>query len=518
MQGVIWAAVAGVTLSVMVEGLVQPRPLLRRHFSTWCLHLGLWFVAYAVMVLILGRPWFAMAAVSAFLVLLVQVNNAKIKSLREPFVFHDFEYFTDAIKHPRLYIPFLGWGKFLVALTGFVVAVAIGLMWEASPLDRFSWGGQVGVLLAIFSLGSLLILVGHHFLPRLNFQPESEVVQYGFLASLWGYGAASASIPVDLEQPFAELLVPTRLSELPHLVVVQSESFFDPRQMFSGIRTEVLDAFDQLKSQSTLHGKLVVPAWGANTVRTEFAFLSGLEASELGVHRFNPYRALAAGWNVASIASFLKQLGYRTVCIHPYPASFYLRDRVYPKLGFDTFLDINAFEHAERAGPFIGDQAVAQKIDTLIADATQPTFIYTITMENHGPLHLEKVAPGEVTDLYTTPPPSGCEDLTIYLRHLKNADAMIRRLMNSLDQCERGAALCWFGDHVPIMPSVYERFGIPQGEVDYAIWRNRSRAAVAPSDQRVSNLSLSLLLEMGLILPESFEILEARNPVKVAKP
>lgn len=110
-------------------------------------------------------------------------------------------------------------------------------------------------------------------------------------------------------------------------------------------------------------GQMTVPAWGANTIRTEFAFLSGIDAEHLGVHRFNSYRAIAAGWRVASLASYLKSLGYRTVCVHPYPVGFYQRDRVYPSLGFDAFLDIQAFDGVEHVGPYMDDAAVADKVD-----------------------------------------------------------------------------------------------------------------------------------------------------------
>jgi phosphoglycerol transferase MdoB-like AlkP superfamily enzyme len=243
---------------------------------------------------------------------------------------------------------------------------------------------------------------------------------------------------------------------------------------------------------------LEVPAWGANTVRTEFAFLSGIGENELGVHRFNPYRAIAAGWNVLSLASYLKRLNYRTVCIHPYPASFYRRDRVCPRLCFDEFLDVRAFDDAMRYGPYIGDGAVADKIEAVLLEASVPTFIFAITMENHGPLHLERIKPSDIDELYIRPPPAGCDDLTIYLRHLRNADRMISRLRQTLEQCERPASLCWFGDHVPIMPAVYEIFGAPHGEVEYVLWNRQWTGCPAERKTHVHDLALDWLRIAGV--------------------
>lgn len=54
------------------------------------------------------RPWFGMANLLGLMLLLTIINNTKFAMLREPFFYPDFEYFTDAIKHPRLYLPFFG--------------------------------------------------------------------------------------------------------------------------------------------------------------------------------------------------------------------------------------------------------------------------------------------------------------------------------------------------------------------------------------------------------------------------
>lgn len=503
---VLSAALVGLGLSVAIERLMTPRPSLARPWAAWALHGGLWLSVHAFLTLVLGRPWFAAAAVSAFLLMLVLVNNAKVKALREPFVFQDYEYFTDAIRHPRLYIPFLGWWKFLGTAAGFVLAVAIGLWIEAAPAQRFDGSGQLGGIAAIFAAGTLLLLAGGWRTLPVSFEPERDARTLGLLACLWRY-AEEEGTPPAVASPF-DFLPPNRPeSDLPHLVAVQSESFFDPRTLYPGIRPEVLTEFDRIKSDAVAHGKLKVPAWGANTVRTEFAFLSGIGEDRLGVHRFNPYRAIAAGWDVPSLASFLKRLGYHTICIHPYPASFYQRDRVYPRFGFDEFLDIRAFDDSMRFGPYIGDLAVADKVSDILREATAPVFVFVITMENHGPLHLERVASSDVDALYSAPPPDGCDDLTIYLRHLRNADRMIARLRQTLDNCQRPAGLCWFGDHVPIMPAVYEKFGAPSGEVEYVLtgvetgvfWVNRKANDPQERELHAHGLALGWLRAAGVV-------------------
>ncbi len=452
------------------------------------LHAGLWLILHALLVLILGRPWFAMAIGLAFLMLLVQVSNAKFHSLREAFVFQDLEYFTDAIRHPRLYIPFLGWGKFALVVVAVVAALGVGLWLEAAPAGRFALNGQLGEAVALLAFGGLLLGVSKGG-PIPVFSPDADMRRLGFLACLWRYGWAEQS-PFKLSKP-----LPDRLSsaDCPDLLVVQSESFFDPRRLFAGIRPEILAEFDRLNGEALGYGRLSVPAWGANTVRSEFAFLSGATEAMLGVHRFNPYRQILRS-EVVTLASVLKAAGYRTICVHPYPASFYNRDKVYPYLGFDEFIDIRSFAGAERFGPYTSDLAVAGRVKSLIAQATQPLFVFVITMENHGPLHLEKPAAADYPSFYTSNPPAGCDDLTVYLRHLKNADRMMGELRTCLEQHPRPARLCWYGDHVPIMAEVYRQLGDPDGQTEYFIWSNR------PAEKKAPAAALSLDALAGQLL------------------
>ena len=500
-----WAVVspifAGVGLSFFVERLLKPGTVSfwKRPSAALAIHVALWLLLFAFELAIFRRPWFAATIVLVFLLFVVLVSNAKFHSLREPFIFQDFEYFTDALKHPRLYLPFLGWGKGLVGGAAFALALYAGLWLEPSLTRRVSSANFLqGVTALVISSFALLWLGARRKLP-VTFDPGTDVRQLGLLASLWRYGEEEhecCCVP-----SVYDLVAPAQGGvTLPNLVVVQSESFFDVRDLFAGIRPEVLREFEMIKASAVCQGQVEVPAWGANTVRTEFAFLSGIGPERLGVHRFNPYRKVARHGG-STLASFLKQLGYRTVCVHPYPASFYARDKVFPLLGFDEFIDIRSFNEAEKSGPYVGDVALAEKVCALLeATSIQPIFVFVITMENHGPLHLEKVLEGEVERLYSSPPPDGCDDLTIYLRHLRNADRMAGMLSNRLEALPGSSWLCWFGDHLPIMPRVYGAVGVPAGQTDYVIWNKGGNSGKgARLDLKIENLGCLLLQKMGVV-------------------
>lgn len=464
------SGMVGLVLSVVLERFLRPRPLLRRPLAAWCVHAAVWCLAYALLVLLLGRVWCAVAAVSAVLLTLVLVNNAKLRNLREPFLFQDYDYFLDALRFPRLFLPFLGVKSFCLAALC-VVAAVLCLLAEVPPPARFALNGQLGGAL----LGLIVAWLALRRLARtqplpLRFVPDDDLRRLGLTAFLWAYAVASR-VPPEAVSPFRQMRKATPPIR-PHLIAVQSESFFDARTLFSGIRPDVLAGFDVLRAEAALRGPLQVPAWGANTVRTEFSFLTGIAARDMRVHQFNPYQTIAGGWPVEAFPGMLRELGYHTVCLHPYWAKFYARDRVLRQLGFEEFLDIAAFADAERAGAYVSDLEVGRRILEILNRASAPTFLFVITMENHGPLHLDACPPAAGENFYHRPPPPGCEELTAYMRHLRHADQMLRLLREELGRASFPASLCFYGDHVPIMPATYKVLRAPAGNVPYLCWHN----------------------------------------------
>lgn len=503
--GVFWQAiaiplVAGAALSLAVERLARPAPLLAgRPWRSYAVHLGLWTLAYAVVLLVVQRPWFTTLLLLAESLFLVIVSNAKVRALREPFVYQDFEYFTDVIRHPRLLLPYLGIGQALLVCAAFGAAIWLGLALEPGVPLKSGWPAFAAGLLALAAGGAALLWAGTPRPLPPSFKPAEDVRRHGYFASLWYYGLAERGKPaMPAGSRYAGAPARPAGAEPPHIVVVQSESFFDARRLHPSVRPGLLAEFDAIRAGAVQRGLLHVPAWGGNTARSEFAFLTGLGSDLLGVNLFNPYRKLAQQ-AVPTLAAFLKRAGYRTACVHPYPVSFYSRDSAYPALQFDEFHDLEAFRDAERYGPYVSDAAVAEKVAGLIDGAKEPLLVFAITMENHGPLHLEKVAPGDVERLYETPPPAGYEDLTVYLRHLANADRMMRALREHLQRSARDAWLCWYGDHVPILPKVYDATGYADGRTDYFIWGKGRPPASSPVDTRVEELGAALLQHAGLL-------------------
>lgn len=492
----------GLAASWVLESLLQPRPVAiwRRSLAANLTHLGVWSLLFALELALFRRPYFAMTNVLAIELVLVLVSRAKHYSMQEPFVYPDFEYFTDAIKYPRLYLPFFGWSNALAAVGGYGTALWLGLTFESAiatsafpPIfPSMAALALAGLFLAVCA-GSRLIVV---------FDAEADLARLGFASALWAYGRAErqCALAVRARAPFHTVACAEAPEVLPDLVSIQSESFFDVRRAYPIVKADVLAGFDQIRAEALVQGELTVAARGANTVRTEFSFLSGMAPGELGVHRYNPYRRLA--WRgMPTMASHLRSLGYRTVCVHPYYGSFYRRDRVLPALGFDEFVDIKAFERSQKVGAYVGDRALGQYVSSLLTrDDPRPLFIHVITMENHGPLHWESVTETEARDVLNGPMPQACEELVAYARHLRNADAMFSDLRQTLLRIGRPAGLCIFGDHIPIMPKVYKALGAVSGLTEGVIWAAGGvQGLTTQRPSGISGLAIDFLSCFGLV-------------------
>lgn len=467
-------------------------------------------ILFLVILLLSQQPVVAVLVSIVFLTLILVVNNAKVRALQEPLVFSDFALFSQVFKYPRLYLPFIKIKWLVFLLAGFLG----GIFWKLLSLGLFA-RVELGWLEWLVNTMLLVSLLGYVWKrSRSEVQmadPLIDIRKIGLLGSLvWGGMQAAVLLRrtefwqgIRDSSPFAGNLGNRRVTHRQaNIIAVQSESFFDARRLHKAVMPYILQHFDRIKTEAWVSGRLEVSAWGANTMRTEFAFLSGIAESALGVHKYYPYQSLA-DHGVPSLVACLKALGYVCICIHPHQAGFFRRDKVFPQLGFDEFIDIGAFADAVKVGSYVSDEAVTGKVLEVLQEwqvkASQtPVFIFVITMENHGPLHLESVQTGEEKVLLGEPLGCNAHDLVVYLRHLRNADQMLKTLTDALRVQEQEAVLCFYGDHVPSMPDVYAGLGYTQAATDYLVWHSHKTTRTRQQNIRPEELG-RLMLEAGQI-------------------
>jgi hypothetical protein len=416
---------------------------------------GLWldlipvFACAAILLGLTGLPILAGVLAAMPLAGLVLADATKRAVLDEPVVFSDAAMLPLVVRHPSLYLPFAGTHWVLGGLAAGLLALAALWIWE--PRSALPGGARLGLVV----LGLLLILGPLRAPPSalrraLAREPAADTARFGLLASLALYRAVARS-----ERPRRQAAYPAHLpafaplgeGHAPHVVLVQAESFWDPRGTLAALPADPLPHWDRLRAQALAQGRLRVSGFGANTMRAECAALTGIGKAGLGLDRFNPYfRFVVPG--LRSVATTLRAAGYRALVLHPFDPRFFGRHRVMPALGFQRFDSEAAFPAAARVGAHVADSAVGQRILAALGEADGPAFVFAITMQAHGPW------PG--------PDPQGQ-----WLAHLRDADAMLGMLAAA--GLDRPLILCLYGDHQPALPGAMLW---PDRRTNWLIWRS----------------------------------------------
>jgi phosphoglycerol transferase MdoB-like AlkP superfamily enzyme len=303
-------------------------------------------------------------------------------------------------------------------------------------------------------------------------------------------------------------------TSLPDIVVLQSESLFDPARLNGVADGRWLRQYHRLSARGTW-GELTVPTYAGGTIRTEFEVLTGAPLASLGGVQY-PWLELDEDV-FPGLARTLGGQGYRTVAIHPNTAVFWNRDRAYDALGFEQFIDGAAFNDDEIVGLFVGDAALTDRIVSELANDGPPQFIFAISMENHGPFDWR---PGlDPKRLAALPMPESLDEgghfwFGNYLYLLDDADHELGRLADKLMKRKRRTLLLFYGDHLPDLGPVYAQLGFDDGReakaqpVPWLLLDNRSKRA-RRLDATSWSLASRLLQAAGIADRSYFGLLAA---------
>jgi hypothetical protein len=412
------------------------------------------FVAFALFVAS-GRPVFSGAVVFALGAGFGFADRTMRMTLREPVVFTALSELPQVFTHPHLYLPFAGTGLVLGGVSAAILAGVALLIAEPAvmpPQPLLAAVVAAGVALLLWRVGREPWLgSAARALRRLRStgEPFADAARLGPVAMLIVHGIIARAERPGRRAHFAAPAIIDGVAGARPVVLVQCESFFDARRALPSQPCDSLAGYDAMCAGGN-HGRLVVPAWGANTMRAEFAALTGVAEDALGYDRFNPYHALARA-PLASQVWRLRAAGYRTICLHPFDRRFFRRDLVMPALGFETFLGRETLGGGRRP-PYLSDPDLARHILRVLDTEGPRIFIFAITMGNHGPWFGEG------------------DELEVYLEGLRRSDEMIGILVDGLARRRDDPLLGVYGDHLPSLPRVFAALGFDDWRSDYAIW------------------------------------------------
>ncbi|MGH7047244.1 MAG: LTA synthase family protein [Stellaceae bacterium] len=403
-------------------------------------------------------------------------DQTKREAVREPVVFSDMSELPHVFTHPQLYLPFAGPGLVIGgAFAAFAFAVALLCLetplWPADPLAALFVTLFAGAAVWALSREPGLGLAAAT-LRRLGAigEPFADAARLGPFASLLVYGIIARAERTIRRARHAVLPTPAVITAAPAvpLVLVQCESFFDARRLSPSVPADLLPGFDACRRAGATYGRLDVAGWGANTMRAEFAVLTGISDNGLGYDRFNPYHAFARA-PLASLARRLRAEGYRTLCLHPFDRGFFRRDLTIPALGFEQFLDRQTLGGSSRP-PYCSDPDLAHQVLRVLGETGPRSFIFVITMGNHGPWRETgpEIDPALRRRFDAANVPQGGA-LLRYLDGLARSDAMLQILLDGLGSHRPECLLGFYGDHVPSLPQAFRHFGFDEWASDYLL-------------------------------------------------
>ena len=304
-----------------------------------------------------------------------------------------------------------------------------------------------------------------------------------------------------------------------NIIVIMNESFCDLRTVCNYQTNIEFLPFLYSLDENALLGNLHVSIRGGNTPNTEFEALTGMTMA------FLPSGSIAYSQYITkelpSTASLLDSLGYKTIAMHPYNADGWNRVRAYDFLGFDAayFLeDFSQIPGLENIRYLISDRALYGQILDQINNSMQPTFIFAVTMQNHGGYTFS------TTNLPLDVIVDGLEDelaVTVYHSLLKQSDNALKWLLEELDKSDETTVVLFFGDHQPgdqVLKPIQNMYGSKYKTSDplyqeslhitpFLFWANYEIDTDYPKDISVNYLSPILFDICGLPKVKSYDFL-----------
>lgn len=235
--------------------------------------------------------------------------------------------------------------------------------------------------------------------------------------------------------------------ELPNIIVVMNEAYADFRVIGGELSTniEVTPFMDSL-TENTIRGYALTSVFGGTTANSEFECLTGLSMANLPTGSV-PYQ-LYLKRETFSLAQLLKSYGYETMTTHPYYSSGWNRMEAYPSLGFSASTFLESYPQQELIREFVSDREMySYVIERMEAQGEEPTFLFAISMQNHGEYTYTGKNYTQTVSLegYDGSYPMAEQYLTL----LRESDDAAREFFTALEDSPRKTVVLFFGDHFP---------------------------------------------------------------------
>ena len=476
----------------------------------------------SLIVYLFHRRVFWRILVTLFWLILAIINGVLLLNRVTPFTGPDLHLITDAMKIANKYLPVAGVVAVCILFGILVILLLILLIKGPKYQKKIKYRYNIPLILlavALFAGSTQLALekrVLSNYFGNIAFAYEDYGYPYCLGVTIFNTGI---SCPRDYSEEEIERiektednLPATNEKNQPNILFLQLESFFDPTLVnYLKISEDPIPTFRKLMKEYS-SGYYKVPAVGAGTANTEFEFLTGDTMAFLPAGSI-PYQQYITK-NTPSMASYLKSLGYETYAMHPYYASGWNRDKIYPLLGFDSFYSSTDFYGSTYERGYIDDSSCVDKIIETYEkkDAGTPAFIFNVTMQNHSPY----------TDGYQNLQGNVTVDGTVsaqlseYLTLVKLSDTALEKLIDYFETQDEPTVIVFFGDHQPtdaVVEPIWNLEGKSSSDlteeenqlrykVPYVIWANYDIDEAVNQESSANYLGAQMMEAAGIPLSD----------------
>jgi phosphoglycerol transferase MdoB-like AlkP superfamily enzyme len=304
----------------------------------------------------------------------------------------------------------------------------------------------------------------------------------------------------------------------PNIVVIMDESFSDLSNVYDIETSEPMLTKLHALSDNTVKGDMLVSVYGGNTCVTEFEFLTGITSGVFQDDTVAYTQCVRKPIN--SICNDLKNIGYKTIAIHPYWKNSWNRCNVYPLLGFDetifaenfgtqsvkssNFMNKPKMGDYEYLRGFLSDAECFKKVEEQFENKAddERLFVFNVTIQNHSAYTIKDFE-NEVSATNMN-----SYALNQYLTLVNKSDDAFADMVEYFKNYDEPTVIVYFGDHQPNIQferNANEKYQYLSDDskyiVPFAIWANYD---IEEKDVEITSPAyLSLLLKDVADLPET---------------
>ena len=326
---------------------------------------------------------------------------------------------------------------------------------------------------------------------------------YCFLASIFDNGIAKPDTYSEdnINRILDENKVSgTSSSKKPNVLFVQLESFFDVSVMKNYTYSEdPTPNFNALKDKGG-NGKLTVASFGTGTANTEFDVLTSMNVQCFGAGEY-PYSTVLRKRCCESMSFALKDLGYSTHAVHDHLGNFYARNKVYPRLGFDSFTSIEYMNDVEtNVLGWADDSILTGEILKCLDSTEESDFVFAVSVQPHGRYSEEVIDDTQTITLEGAKTEGEKNAFEYYINQLHETDEFVGELVEALEDYKEPVIVVFYGDHLPNIGMTDEDLvdGASVYETEYVIWSNQKSLTRKFEDRDLATYQMSAYIYDGL--------------------